>query len=169
MNVKPHRSSLVLVDAIGSQVTVYAESPEHLRELQREYGRRGFRPLGEVPSGGYKLPFAQHDTFDWSLIGATTWTSPEGDKCVIHDGHVYKQRVLEEVDSRKVKLPPAIKYSRGAKTGDPEHVREKADGEFEYRTLILFRGKGPTTPEFNLPGNRRQPHAVQNAPAEEAA
>jgi hypothetical protein len=158
--VPPHRSSLVLQDAIGSQVTVYAQDPAELRALQRAYGKCGYRPAGEVPGGGFQLPYAQHDTFDFSLIGATPWTSPEGDKCVIHDGQVYKQRVLEKVDSRKMQLPEAVKYSRGARNTDPEHVREKAEGEFEYRTLIVFRGKAPVQPDFNLPRGGRHAHAL---------
>lgn len=46
MNEIPHRSSLVLVDAIGTRITVYANTPQELRALQREYGRRGYRPEG---------------------------------------------------------------------------------------------------------------------------
>ncbi|GHG42158.1 hypothetical protein GCM10017784_41220 [Deinococcus indicus] len=100
MNEIPHRSSLVLIDAIGTRITVYANTPQELRALQREYGRRGYRPEGEIPCGGLQLPYVQHDTFDWSLIGATPWTSPDGERGVIHDGGFYKLRELEAVDSR---------------------------------------------------------------------
>jgi len=165
-SVPPHRSSLALQDAIGSQITVYANTAQELRELQRAYGKRGYRPAGEVPGGGFQLPYAQHDTFDFSLIGATPWINPENEKCLIHDGHVYKQRVLQAVDSKKMKLPEAIKYSRGTKSGDPEHVREKADGEFEYRTLLVFRGRAPVQPEFNLPGGGRHLLALSRPGAE---
>ncbi|MXV21186.1 single-stranded DNA-binding protein [Deinococcus xianganensis] len=167
MNEIPHRSSLVLVDAIGTRITVYANTPQELRALQREYGRRGYRPEGEIPCGGLQLPYAQHDTFDWSLIGATPWTSPDGDRGVIHDGSFYKLRELEAVDSRKMKLPQALKYSRGARETDPEHLVEEGSGEFKYRTLIMFRGGGKAMPEFSLPGGQRQRHAV--GPAQENA
>ncbi|WP_371414731.1 single-stranded DNA-binding protein [Deinococcus sp. S9] len=44
------------------------------------------------------------------------------------------------MDSRKMKLPAAIKISRGAKNTDPAHVREQAEEEFEYVTRCIFRG-----------------------------
>lgn len=149
-------------------MTVYANTPQELRELQRAYGKRGYRPAGEVPGGGFQLPYAQHDTFDFSLIGAKEWISPEGEKFLIHDGQVYKQRVLEEVDSRKMKLPAAVKYSRGAKPSDPELVKEKSDGEFSYRTLIVFRGRAPVQAEFNLPRGGRHMLALTRPGVEHA-
>ena len=102
--------------------------------------------------------------FDWSLIGARPWTNPEGETLIIHQGHTYRRRELEAVDTRKMKLPAAVKYSRGAKPMDPEHIREKADGEFEYVTLVMFRG-----------GKRQERYAkvtepqVRPAPARQAA
>jgi len=74
------------------------------------------------------------------LIGARKWTNPEGEELIMHRGHAYRRRELEAVENRKMKLPAAVKYSRGAKNTDPEHIREKADGEFEYVTLCMFRG-----------------------------
>ena len=72
---------------------------------------------------------------------------------VIHKGLAYRRRELEAVDSRKMKLPAAVKYSRGARGTDPEHVREKADGEFEYVTLAIFRG-GKRQDRYAVPGGR---------------
>jgi hypothetical protein len=155
--------SLVMVDEIGTHITVSAADLAELRVLQRRYGAQGYRPAGNVPAGGYQLPYDLHDTFDWSLIGARPWISPEGDKGVFHDGHFYKQRLMEPVDSRKMKLPAAIKYSRGAKNTDADDVKEKAEGEFEYRSLILFRGRGLVRAEFQLPGRRRHVLAVHGA------
>ncbi|WP_229844461.1 single-stranded DNA-binding protein [Deinococcus indicus] len=66
-----------------------------------------------------------------------------------------------------MKLPQALKYSRGARETDPEHLVEESNGEFKYRTLIMFRGGGKAMPEFSLPGGQRQRHAV--GPAQENA
>ena len=124
---------------LGAKVKVDVESPDKVLETQRKYGRLGWTS-GEVPSGGYQFPLENSDDFDWSLIGARKWTSPEGEEMVIHRGHAYRRRELEAVDSRKMKLPKAVKYSRGAKGTDPEHLREKGEGDIEYVTLAIFRG-----------------------------
>ncbi len=148
----PHTVSTTLVDDLNNPLTLYAASPADLNALLRVYGRKGYRSERGVPPGGLTLPLAQHDTFDPALIGARFWTNQEGETLLLHGGHAYRQRLLKAVDSRKMKLPPAIKYSRGAKGTDPDHIREKSDGEFEYVTLICFRGNGPARPEYSLPG-----------------
>ncbi|MFC6617910.1 single-stranded DNA-binding protein [Deinococcus radiophilus] len=124
---------------LGAKVTVDVERPEQLLDVQRHYGRLGWTS-GEVPNGGFVFPLDNEPDFDWSLIGARPWTNPEGEVMILHRGHAYRRRELEAVDSRKLKLPKAVKYSRGAKPTDPEHLREKADGEIEYVTLAMFRG-----------------------------
>jgi hypothetical protein len=48
-----------------------------------------------------------------------------------------------------MKLAAAIKYSRGARDSDPPEIKERS-GEFEYVTLILFRGGGHL-PEYDVP------------------
>jgi hypothetical protein len=48
-----------------------------------------------------------------------------------------------------MKLAAAIKYSRGARDSDPPEIKERS-GEFEYVTLILFRGGGHLS-EYDLP------------------
>jgi len=135
---------------LGARVSVDVESADKVLDMQRQYGRLGWTS-GETPNGGYQFPFDNEPDFDWSLIGARKWTNPEGEEMVIHRGHAYRRRELEAVDSRKMKLPAAVKYSRGAKSTDPEHVREKADGEFEYVTLAMFRG-GKRQDRFATPG-----------------
>lgn len=137
---------------LGAKVTVDVESADKLLDVQRQYGRLGWTS-GEIPSGGYQFPHDNEADFDWSLIGARKWTNPEGEDMVIHRGHAYRRRELEAVDSRKMKLPAAVKYSRGAKSTDPEHVREKSDGEFEYVTLVIFRG-GKRQERYAIPGGR---------------
>lgn len=140
------------VTPLGARVTVDVEGADKLLETQRHYGRMGWTS-GEIPSGGYQFPYDNFGDFDWSLIGARKWTSPDGEDLIIHKGHAYKIRELEAVDSRKMKLPAAVKISRGAKNTDPPHVREKAEGEFEYVTLAIFRG-GKRQARYAVPGGR---------------
>ncbi|GAA5514617.1 single-stranded DNA-binding protein DdrB [Deinococcus carri] len=151
---------------LGARVTVDVESADKLLDVQRQYGRLGWTS-GEIPTGGYQFPLENEPDFDWTLIGARKWTNPEGEEMIIHRGHAYRRRELEAVDSRKMRLPAAVKYSRGAKNTDPDHVREKADGEFEYVTLAIFRG-GKRQERFAVPGGGRAP-AQASAPARPAA
>lgn len=145
---------------LGAEVTVDVSGDQHLLDTMRQYGRLGWTS-GEIPTGGYQFPFENADDFDWSLIGARKWTSPDGEVLIIHRGHAYKRRDLEAVDSRKMKLPPCVKFSRGAKATDPEHVRERSDGEFEYVTLAIFRG-GKRQERYRQPGT--EPAAQHAAP-----
>ncbi|GGK28591.1 single-stranded DNA-binding protein DdrB [Deinococcus malanensis] len=138
---------------LGAKVTVDVEHENQLLDVQRHYGRLGWTS-GAVPTGGYQFPLDNETDFDWSLIGARKWTSPDGEDLIIHKGHAYRRRELEAVDSRKMKLPAAVKFSRGAKSTDPEHLREKADGEFEYVTLAIFRG-GKRQERYAVPGGAR--------------
>ncbi|GHF38782.1 hypothetical protein HNQ07_001829 [Deinococcus metalli] len=157
---------------LGARVTVDVDSADKLLDVQRQYGRLGWTS-GEVPTGGYQFPLDNEADFDWTLIGARKWTSPDGEDLVIHKGHAYRRRELEAVDSRKMKLPAAVKYSRGAKSTDPEHLREKSDGEFEYVTLAIFRG-GKRQERYAIPGGRpaqapATPQAARPAPTRPAA
>ncbi|WP_442780698.1 single-stranded DNA-binding protein [Deinococcus sp. SL84] len=145
---------------LGAKVTVDVERPEQVLDIQRHYGRLGWTS-GEVPAGGYQFPLDNSDDFDWALIGAREWTSPEGEVMIMHRGHAYRRRELEAVDSRKLKLPKAVKYSRGAKLTDPDHIREKGDGEIEYVTLAMFRG-GKRQERFAKPA---QTQSTQQNPA----
>ncbi|ALW87934.1 single-stranded DNA-binding protein [Deinococcus actinosclerus] len=149
---------------LGAKVTVDVENASALLDTQRQYGRLGWTS-GEIPSGGYQFPLENEPDFDWHLIGARKWTSPDGEELVIHKGHAYRRRELEAVDSRKMKLPAAVKYSRGAKSTDPEHIREKSDGEFEYVTLAIFRG-GKRQERYATPGSR--PGTPTQAPTQAA-
>ncbi|MEF2276860.1 single-stranded DNA-binding protein [Deinococcus sp. YIM 134068] len=148
---------------LGARVTVDVESEGKLLDVQRQYGRLGWTS-GDVPTGGYQFPLENEPDFDWSLIGARKWQNPEGEEMIIHKGYAYRRRELEAVDSRKIKLPAAVKYSRGAKNTDPEHVREKADGEFEYVTLAIFRG-GRRQERYAVPGGNRAPTPATARPA----
>lgn len=134
---------------LGAKVLVDVLDERALEDTLRRYGRLGWTS-GEVPPGGYQLPYDNFTDFDWSLIGARKWTSPEGDVLIIHRGQAYKIRELEAVDSRRMRLPAAVKISRGAKSTDAASIREKADGEFEYVTLAIFRG-GKRQERYALP------------------
>ncbi|WP_309571322.1 single-stranded DNA-binding protein [Deinococcus sp.] len=163
---------------LGARVTVDVDSADKLLDIQRQYGRLGWTS-GEVPTGGYQFPHDNEPDFDWTLLGARKWTSPDGEELVIHKGHAYRRRELEAVDSRKMKLPAAVKFSRGAKSTDPDQLREKSDGEFEYVTLAIFRG-GKRQERYAIPGGRpnaqnqasqaqsSQPQAARPAPARPA-
>lgn len=137
---------------LGAKVSVDISGPEQLLDTQRQYGRLGWTS-GAIPRGGYQFPYENRDDFDWNLLGARRWTSPDGEELIIHQGHAYRRRELEAVDSRKMKLPAAVKYSRGAKATDPPEIREQADGGFEYVTLAIFRG-GKRQDRYAVPGGR---------------
>lgn len=139
--------TLMLRTDLNAEVQVTVPE-EKLLAAQRYYGKMGWT-TGNIPAGGYQFPLDNHDDFDWSLIGARKWKTPEGEEVIIHRGHTYRRRDLEAVDNRKMKLPAAIKYSRGAKASDPEHVKEKGEGDIFYVSLAIFRG-----------GKRQEKYAV---------
>ena len=124
---------------LGAQVSVEVASPEQLLDVQRRFGRLGWSS-GDIPPGGFQFPLDNAGDFDWSLLGGRTFQDGEGNTCVWARGWAWKIRVLEAVDSKKLKLPAAIKVSRGARPADPPHLIEKADGDFAYVTLAIFRG-----------------------------
>lgn len=153
---------LHLVNALGMRVSV--DFAGDAFGLMRSLGRAGWGPL-EVPAGGFRLPLALHDKFDWSLIGAYPLTI-DGESGVMFQGQFYKQRSYEEQVKGK-KLPAAIKYSRGAKKTDPPHIVEEGSGDSAYVTLISFRGNGKSIPQFEIPA-QAQPAAQQRREAESA-
>ena len=153
------QASTTVVNALGIELTLHVDSPQAALAAVRHYASAGFLPKRTLKHGGVTLPYAQHDTFDFRLLGARPYTDRDGNLGVLCDGHFYKKRVLEAVDSRKMKLPPVIKYSRGAKNSDPDHLREKTEGDFEYVTLISFKGGAKPLPAFNLPGGAKHAHA----------
>ena len=124
---------------LGARVTVDVETPEQLLDVQRRYGRLGWCS-GDVPPGGFQFPLDNEPDFDWALLGGRKFSSDDGDEAVYCRGFVWKRRELEAVETKKLRLPKAVKYSRGARPTDPEHLREKSDGEIEYVTLAIFRG-----------------------------
>lgn len=149
---------------LGIRLTLEADSPEQALTLIRQMSAKGYVPDREERPGGIELPLDAHDNFDWSLIGARPWKSPDGDEGVFHKGYFYRRRNLEAVDSRKMKLPEAIKYSRGAKPTDPLHIQEKGEGDICYVSLIIFRGKGLVRPEYQKQGAAPRPATAPATP-----
>ena len=151
---QPATIQTTLVNELGIRLTLTASDVNEALNLIRRYTAQGFAPEREERPGGIELPLAAHDNFDWSLIGARPWKSPDGDEGVFHKGYFYRRRDLEAVDSRKLKLPQAIKYSRGARPIDPPHIQEKGEGDIAYVSLVIFRGNGIVRPEYQKGGVR---------------
>ncbi|GGI86902.1 single-stranded DNA-binding protein [Deinococcus wulumuqiensis] len=147
-------NQLHLTGPLGQRISVECTDYADSLSKMREWGAKGF-VSGEIPAGGYQLPYSMADTFDWALIGARKWTTPEGEDVVLHGGKSYKRRDLE-ANPRK-SMPAVIKYSRGAKSSDPEHLKEGEDGGFQYVTLAVFRGDRQSIPDYEVPAQRRQP------------
>lgn len=160
-------NQLELVGPLGQKIMVEFTDYPHSLALMREWGARGFTS-GTVPHGGYQLPYCMADSFDWALIGARKWTNHEGEDVILHRGHSYKIRHMDAVDSKKMTLPACVKVSRGAKPSDPEHIREKSDGEIEYVTLAVFRGNAKTIPDYEAPRQGQQQRPPQQQQATEA-
>ncbi|AFZ67819.1 single-stranded DNA-binding protein [Deinococcus peraridilitoris] len=140
---------------LGAKVTVDVEGPETLLDVQRRYGKQGWYS-GDVPAGGFQFPLDNEADFDWSLLGGRKFVLEDGEEAVYCRGSVWKRRELAAVDTRKLRLPAAVKYSRGARPTDPEHLREKSDGDIEYVTLAIFRS-GRRNPNYALPGEASLP------------
>ena len=133
--------TLNLTGPLGTSISVDVPEERDLLGVLRRYGRQGWTS-GEIPAGGLSLPLAMADNFDWSLIGARAYTGGDGEQAVIYKGQSYKRRELDEVDTKKIKLPRIVKYSRGARPTDPAHLKEGEEGGVQYVTLISFRGGG---------------------------
>lgn len=131
--------SIKFTNDLGAEITVHLDGEAQINDTLSYYGNKGWYS-GSVPAGGFILPYDNEHDFNWALIGARPFVNADGEPCVWCRGHVYKRRDLEAVESKKFKLPKAVKYSRGAKATDPANIREPSDGEIEYVTLIIFRG-----------------------------
>jgi hypothetical protein len=139
---------------LGANISVELEPQETVLNALRKHGASGWTSGDVVKNGGLRLPLENAERFDWRLIGArpaelrnnTTQVLEPG---VWYKGDFYKRRELEALETKKMKLAAAIKYSRGARDSDPPEIKEKS-GEFEYVTLILFRGAGHL-PDYDLP------------------
>ena len=131
------------IGPLGTSMSVSVQDEKEILPTLRRFGKGGWTS-GDIPAGGLSLPLAMADAFDWSLIGARPYINSEGEQCVMHRGQSYKRRELDEVETKKMRLPKIVKYSRGARPTDPLHLKEGEEGGVQYVTLITFRGNGKT-------------------------
>lgn len=142
---------------LGVEVLIPVEgsTPHELRRAvlntQREFGEVGWHSC-PIPPRGFRFPLANEPDFDWRLIGARRGTgrvNGEERDGVWHQGQFYTRRALDP--NPRMKLERAIKYSRGAKSTDPEEIVEGEEGAFRYVTLAVFRGEGRRREEYAMP------------------
>ena len=127
---------------IGVPVEAELEDGEDLYAVLRERGAAGWTAV-RLRYQGIVLPLACERCFDWRLLGAKVVESGGFVEAVTLGGAVYKRRDLAE----RRDLPRVIKYSRGAREGDPPHLVEGSNQD-RYVTLVRFVGEGPCPPEF---------------------
>jgi hypothetical protein len=132
---------------LGHKISGEVETMELAFKVIKHYGSLGWYS-GEIPNGGFQQTLAAHPNFDWSVIGGKKYINSDGEEIIFCRGHAWKRRDFEEVNTKKLKMPAAIKYSRGAKPTDPESIVEKSDGDVGYVTLIMFRGAGKFVNDF---------------------
>lgn len=155
-------ATLHLVGPLGTKLSVEVASEREVIPTLRTYGEKGWTS-GELPPGGLSLPYAMADVFDFSLIGGHPYTNRDGEACVMYRGQSYKRRELDEVDTKKMRMPACVKYSRGARPTDLPHLKEGEDGGVQYVTLISFRGGGRVLSAYIKPDLQVQVDGAQAA------
>jgi hypothetical protein len=141
---------------LGAHISIEC-NPNEYWETLRQCGAKGWVSGNPLAYGGLKLPYANHERFDWRLIGARAGKITQNGNIelgVWFRGDFFKRRTLEASESKKMKLPAAIKYSRGARSHDPPEIVEKS-GEFEYVTLVVFRSGGHIA-HYDIPDNPKE-------------
>ena len=150
--------TLEVKNPLGQKFTLNISSIEDGYDKMRVLGTRGWST--DVPIGGIFLPFAMADGFDWSLIGGryyefdkTADGETEHIQAVEHQGHTYYARRKEAGKINGKNMPAMIRYTRGAKSTDPESAKQSKTEVVKegYVVLITFRGKGPIIPAFMKP------------------
>ncbi len=144
-NANARRATLRVVNQIGMELFVEVASIDDAYAAMRQFGARGWSSGAEIPRGGYTLPYAMHETFDWSLIGAKHVTFRDGEgEGVYYRGDLYKRRDFGEEKKHGKTMPPKVKYSRGGQPTDDPTMCEGANDtiKFGYVTLITFVGGG---------------------------
>ncbi|MFC4455054.1 single-stranded DNA-binding protein [Deinococcus sonorensis] len=150
--------TLHLTGPLGTSLSVEVPDERDMLTVLRRYGKSGWTS-GEIPPGGLQLPLSMADLFDWTLIGARAYTTSDGEQAVMYRGQSYKRRELDEVDTKKLKLPKIVKYSRGARPTDPPHLKEGEEGGVQYVTLISFRGGGRVMDSYVDPAKQAESRA----------
>jgi hypothetical protein len=146
----------------GFSVSVETTSDTYLETL-RTYGRRRWFS-GDVPPKGFRFPYDNEHDFDWALLGGRLFVNEQKETCVSCRGHVWKRRVVPATKTKHYTFPETIKYSRGAKQGDPPEVQETGDGEIAYVTLVRFMG-GERCEELAVPAKGASSPPARPAPA----
>lgn len=146
-----------LITELGAEVLLplAGDNASELRaevlETLRAFGSLGWRG-SSVPAGGFRFPLANEPDFDWRLLGARRGTcTVEGEERegVWLAGDFYTRREL--APNARMKLGPAVKYSRGARPTDPPALVEEGDAGFHYVTLAVFRGAGRRREAYAIP------------------
>lgn len=169
--------TIELVNQVGMRVQMGVSDIEDAYAVMRWYGGAGWTS-GEVPAGGFRLPYAMANTFCFALIGAREFEfrDDDGNVChaLSHRGSTYKRREYAASTKGK-KMPAAVKYSRGALPTDPPHLKEGEESGAQFVTLITFKGAGRSIPELEKRGapvaneEREKPRAVSTAQSANAS
>ena len=151
---------LHVTDALGRVLSVETELSE-IDTTMRALSVIG-ATSGNLLGGNLTLPLENEPDFDWSLIGGRGWTSPDGEVGVMWRGSFYKRREYA-AKTTGVKMPAAVKFSRGARPTDPEDIKEGDEAGIQYVTLCTFKGgkrqeqwakKGPGKQEAAPPADQ---------------
>ena len=137
--------TFTMKNRLEQPVTVETEDMSEVYAMIRQFGAAGWT-CGEVPAGGYTLPYEAAENFDWAMIGARHFTFVKDNEeihAVEHRGTIFTRRHMPATTGAK-KMPAKYKYSRGAKPSDPPHMVEKGQGDIDYVPLISFVGNGRT-------------------------
>lgn len=130
---------------------------------QREFGALGYTHA--LLPDSLVMPLDNHADFDWSMIGAREGTKkfPDGEReGVWWRNDFYSKRDLPA--NEKKKMAAAVKYSRGGRESDPEHLKEKGSGEDSYVTLVIFRGReGFKLRDYAKPARNEAPRPTGQA------
>jgi len=137
----------------GQTVRVKIADRSRMIEVDKLMGKQRMTSVKISPPRGFLFPLEAEARFDWSSLGASEpYIDRDGNVCVLWRGKPYKRRQLEAMknEKKKIDLPDAVKYSRGANDFDPPEIVEAGDGEFKYVTLAIFKGKGRMEPQQQL-------------------
>lgn len=159
---------LHLTNALGVNVSVALNSDADLLDAMRVWGRKRYRTIS-LPFGGLHFPLAMADTFDWSIIGAQPGERKNSKDKLVQgvwfENKFYTRR--EFAPNPNKDLEACVKYSRGANAEDRENpnVRvEEGTGDDAYVTLVIFRGTGKVTAEYERPRSQTPPPSRDPAP-----
>ena len=121
---------------LGVPVEAELEPNEDLLDVLRQRGSEGWTAV-RLRYRGIVLPLSCEKCFDWRLLGAAPIEKGGLVEAVVVGGAEYKRRDLSE----RRGMARTVKYSRGARDGDPAYLVE-GSGQDRYVTLVRFVGEG---------------------------